>query len=132
MARYTFDQKLGASAMGPLLIRMQRLEFASWTGDALRRNRKTYVMGGQATLFNAAALRAVAERNHTRELWDTSTLVEDMQLTGDLQAMRYATSVSATGSAPALTRSGGRPVQHAERHARCRADASVLEDLPDR
>ena len=99
MARYTFDQKLGASAMARLLIRMQRLEFASWTADALRRNRKTYVLGGQATLFNAAALRAVAERNHTREPWDTSTLVEDMQLTGDLQAMRYATSVSATARA---------------------------------
>jgi len=50
MARYTFDQKLGASAMARLLIRMQRLEFASWTADALRRNRKTYVLGGQATL----------------------------------------------------------------------------------
>ena len=99
MARYTFDQKLGASAMARLLIRMQRLEFFSWTADALRRNRKTYVLGGQATLFNAAALRAVAERNHTREPWDTSTLVEDMQLTGDLQAMRYATNVSATARA---------------------------------
>jgi len=85
--------------MARLLIRMQRLEFASWTADALRRNRKTYVLGGQATLFNAAALRAVAERNHTREPWDTSTLVEDMQLTGDLQAIRYATSVSATARA---------------------------------
>ena len=84
MARYTFDQKLGASAVARLLIRMQRLEIASWTADALRRNHKTYVLGGQATLFNAAALRAVAERNPTREPWDTSTLVEDMQLTGDL------------------------------------------------
>ncbi len=34
MARYTFDQKLSASARARLLIRMQRLEFASWTGDA--------------------------------------------------------------------------------------------------
>ena len=99
MARYTFEQNLGTSAMARLLIRMQRLEFASWTADALRRNRKTYVLGGQATLFNAEALRAVAERNHTREPWDTSTLVEDMQLTGDLQAMRYATNVSTSARA---------------------------------
>ena len=99
MARYTFEQRLGTSVMARLLIRMQRLEFASWTADALRRNRKTYVLGGQATLFNAEALRAVAERNHTREPWDTSTLVEDMQLTGDLQAMRYATNVSTTARA---------------------------------
>jgi len=99
MARYTFDQRLGTSAPARMLIRMQRLEFASWTADALRRNRKTYVLGGQATLFNAEALRAVADRNHTREPWDASTLVEDMQLTGDLQAMRYATNVSTTARA---------------------------------
>ena len=97
MARYTFDQRLGTSAPARMLIRMQRLEFASWT--ALRRNRKTYVLGGQATLFNADALRAVADRNHTLEPWDTGTLVEDMQLTGDLQAMRYATNVSTTARA---------------------------------
>jgi hypothetical protein len=54
---------------------------------------------GQCTLFNAEALRAVAERNRTREPWDTSTMVEDMQLTGDLQAMRYATNVSTSARA---------------------------------
>ena len=99
MARYTFDQQMGTSAMARMLIRMQRLEFASWTADALRRKRKTYVLGGQCTLFSASALRAVAERNRTREPWDTSTMVEDMQLTGDLQAMRYATNVSTTARA---------------------------------
>jgi biofilm PGA synthesis N-glycosyltransferase PgaC len=99
MARYTFDQHMGASAMARMLIRMQRLEFASWTADALHRKRKTYVLGGQCTLFSAEALRAVAVRNRTREPWDTSTMVEDMQLTGDLQAMRYATKVSPTARA---------------------------------
>ena len=78
---------------------LQRLEFEFWTADALHRKRKTYVLGGQCTLFNAEALRAVAERNRTREPWDTSTMVEDMQLTGDLQAMRYATRVSPTARA---------------------------------
>ena len=99
MARYTFEQQAGTSAMARMLIRMQRLEFASWTADALRRKRKTYVLGGQCTLFNAEALRAVAEHNRTREPWDTSTMVEDMQLTGDLQSMRYATKVSTTARA---------------------------------
>ncbi len=106
MARYTFDQRLGASGMARLLIRMQRLEFASWTADALRRNRKTYVLGGQASLFSNDALRAVAERNLTRGPWDTSTLVEDMQLTGDLKAMRYSANVSVSARAyagPMLT-----------------------------
>jgi glycosyltransferase involved in cell wall biosynthesis len=106
MARYTFDQRLGASAMARMLIRMQRLEFASWTADALRRNRKTYVLGGQASLFSNDALRAVAERNLTRGPWDTSTQVEDMQLTGDLKSMRYSANVSTTARAyagPMLT-----------------------------
>src|SRR5580698_7891204 len=106
MARYTFDQRLGATAMARLLIRMQRLEFASWTADALRRNRKTYVLGGQASLFSNDALRAVAERNLTRGPWDTSTQVEDMQLTGDLKSMRYSANVSTTARAyagPMLT-----------------------------
>jgi poly-beta-1,6-N-acetyl-D-glucosamine synthase len=76
--------------MARLLIRMQRLEFSSWTADALRRNRKTYVLGGQATLFNAAALRAVAERNHTREPWDTSTLVGDDQRLSHRPRLRRA------------------------------------------
>lgn len=106
MARYTFDQRLGATAMARLLIRMQRLEFASWTADALRRNRKTYVLGGQVSLFSNDALRAVAEHNLTRGPWDTSAQVEDMQMTGDLRAMRYSANVSVTARAyagPMLT-----------------------------
>jgi biofilm PGA synthesis N-glycosyltransferase PgaC len=99
MARYTFDQRIGASGMARLLIRMQRLEFAAWTADALRRNRKTYVLGGQVSLFSNDALRAVAEHNQTRGPWDTSTQVEDMQLTGDLKAMRYSANVSASARA---------------------------------
>jgi len=99
MARYTFDQRLGATPMARLLIRMQRLEFASWTADALRRNRKTYVLGGQASLFSNDALRAVAERNLTHGPWDTSAQVEDMQLTGDLRAMRYSANVSVSARA---------------------------------
>jgi glycosyltransferase involved in cell wall biosynthesis len=106
MARYTFEQRLATTAMARMLIRMQRLEFASWTADALRRNRKTYVLGGQASLFSNEALRAVAERNQTHGPWDTSTLVEDMQLTGDLKAMKYSANVSTSARAyagPMLT-----------------------------
>jgi len=106
MARYTFDQRAGSSPMARLLIRMQRLEFGSWIADALRRNRKTYVLGGQASLFSAEALRAVAERNLTKGPWDTSAQVEDMQLTGDLRAMRYSANVSVSARAyagPMLT-----------------------------
>jgi poly-beta-1,6-N-acetyl-D-glucosamine synthase len=93
MAKYTFDQRMGVSAGARMLIRLQRLEFASWTMDALRK-RKTYVLGGQASLFRADALRAVALQSPTQAPWNPATMVEDMQLTGDLRAMRYATPVS--------------------------------------
>ncbi len=93
MAKYTFDQRLGVSASARMLIRLQRLEFASWTMDALRR-RKTYVLGGQASLFRADALRAIALQSPTQAPWNPATMVEDMQLTGDLRAMRYTTPVS--------------------------------------
>ena len=93
MAKYTFDQRLAASAGARMLIRLQRLEFASWTMDALRK-RKTYVLGGQASLFRADALRAVALQSPTQAPWNPATMVEDMQLTGDLRAMRYTTPVS--------------------------------------
>jgi cellulose synthase/poly-beta-1,6-N-acetylglucosamine synthase-like glycosyltransferase len=105
MAKYTFDQRLGATAGARMLIRLQRLEFASWTMDALRK-RKTYVLGGQASLFRADALRAVALQSPTQAPWNPATMVEDMQLTGDLRAMRYTTPVSAEARAyagPMLT-----------------------------
>jgi cellulose synthase/poly-beta-1,6-N-acetylglucosamine synthase-like glycosyltransferase len=93
MAKYTFDQRMGVSAGARMLIRLQRLEFASWTMDALRK-RKTYVLGGQASLFRADALRTVAMQSPTQAPWNPATMVEDMQLTGDLRAMRYETPVS--------------------------------------
>jgi len=99
MARYTFDQNLGLTAPARMLIRLQRLEFAGWTADALRRNRKTYVLGGQTSLFSNHALRAVADNNQTKGPWDTSTQVEDMQLTGDFKAMGLTTNVSTTARA---------------------------------
>jgi biofilm PGA synthesis N-glycosyltransferase PgaC len=105
MAKYTFDQRLGATGAARMLIRLQRLEFASWTMDALRR-RKTYVLGGQASLFRADALRAVARQSPTQAPWNPATMVEDMQLTGDLRAMRYTTPVSSEARAyagPMLT-----------------------------
>jgi biofilm PGA synthesis N-glycosyltransferase PgaC len=99
MARYTFDQHMGQTAGARMLIRLQRLEFAGWTSDALHRSRKTYVLGGQASLFNNSALRRVADTKQMRGPWDTSTMVEDMQLTGDLKAMGLSTNVSLTARA---------------------------------
>jgi poly-beta-1,6-N-acetyl-D-glucosamine synthase len=64
------------------------------------------VLGGQASLFSNEALRAVAARNQTHGPWDTSTLVEDMQLTGDLKGMKFSANVSTSARAyagPMLT-----------------------------
>jgi biofilm PGA synthesis N-glycosyltransferase PgaC len=98
MARYSFDQRLGATFAARMLIRLQRLEFASWTADILRKKR-TYVLGGQASLFRADALRAVALQSPTQAPWNPASQVEDMLLTGDLRAMRYETPVSARARA---------------------------------
>jgi poly-beta-1,6-N-acetyl-D-glucosamine synthase len=65
-----------------------------------------YVLGGQVSLFSNDALRDVAARNLTRGPWDTSAQVEDMQITGDLRALRYSGNVSVTARAyagPMLT-----------------------------
>jgi cellulose synthase/poly-beta-1,6-N-acetylglucosamine synthase-like glycosyltransferase len=87
MARYTFEQ-----ADGGTLTRMQRLEFSSWTDDLLAKRRNTYVLGGQCSMFRADALVKVSARRFGVP-WDTGTLVEDMQLTGDLRSMGYKTVV---------------------------------------
>lgn len=92
MARYTFHQQ------GGMLVRMQRAEFASWTDDLLSKKRNTYVLGGQCSLFRNSALLRVAEKRMGVP-WDTSTLVEDMQLTGDLRGLGYKTTVHAEARA---------------------------------
>ena len=84
---------------------------ASIAGVASRRASRPaaprhYVLGGQVSLFSNDALRDVAARNLTRGPWDTSAQVEDMQITGDLRALRYSANVSVTALAyagPMLT-----------------------------
>lgn len=87
MARYTFHQE------GGMLVRMQRVEFSDWTDSLLHNKRNTYVLGGQLSLFRASALLRVAEKRMGVP-WDTSSMVEDMQLTGDLRGLGYKTTVN--------------------------------------
>jgi biofilm PGA synthesis N-glycosyltransferase PgaC len=87
MARYTFHQE------GGMLVRMQRVEFSDWTDSLLHNKRNTYVLGGQLSLFRASALLKVAEKRMGVP-WDTSSQVEDMQLTGDLRGLGYKTTVN--------------------------------------
>ncbi len=106
MARYTFDPDLGQSKWARLLVRMQRLEFASWTIDILHRKRNTYVLGGQATLFRVSALQQIVDEERRLSPWDPEAQVEDMELTWMLSARDWETKVSATARAyagPMLT-----------------------------
>lgn len=106
MARYTFDPDLGQSKWARLLVRMQRLEFASWTLDILQRKRNTYVLGGQATLFRVEALQQIVDEERRLCPWDPDAQVEDMELTWMLSVRDWETKVSATARAyagPMLT-----------------------------
>lgn len=106
MARYTFDPDLGQSKWARLLVRMQRLEFASWTIDILHRKRNTYVLGGQATLFRVDALQQIVDEERRLSPWDPEAQVEDMELTWMLSTRDWETKVSATARAyagPMLT-----------------------------
>ncbi len=106
MARYTFDADLGQTRLARTLIRLQRMEFASWTIDMLHRKRNTYVLGGQATLFRVRALREVVEGERRLSPWDPEAQVEDMELTWALNQRNWETKVSATARAyagPMLT-----------------------------
>jgi cellulose synthase/poly-beta-1,6-N-acetylglucosamine synthase-like glycosyltransferase len=82
-----------------LLIRLQRMEFSSWTLDILHRKRNTYVLGGQATLFRVAALQEVVEGERRHSPWDPEAQVEDMELTWALNARGWDCKVSATARA---------------------------------
>jgi biofilm PGA synthesis N-glycosyltransferase PgaC len=99
MARYTFDSDLAQTRWARLLVRLQRMEFASWTLEMLRRKRSTYVLGGQATLFRVSALQEVVDSERRLSPWDPEAQVEDMELTWALKARRWETKVSPTARA---------------------------------
>lgn len=99
MARYTFDVKLGTSFWARQLIRAQRMDFASWLTDIMARNRSTYVLGGQATLFRVKHLQEVMFTHERHSPWDPDAQVEDMELTWRLHEAGRKTLVSATARA---------------------------------
>jgi cellulose synthase/poly-beta-1,6-N-acetylglucosamine synthase-like glycosyltransferase len=99
MARYTFAPEMGQTRFARLLIRLQRMEFSSWTLDMLHRRRNTYVLGGQATLFRVKALQEVVEGERRHSPWDPEAQVEDMELTWALNSRGWDCKVSATARA---------------------------------
>jgi biofilm PGA synthesis N-glycosyltransferase PgaC len=99
MARYTFDMKLSSTFIGRQLIRAQRMDFASWLTDIMAKERSTYVLGGQATLFRVAHLQDVVTTHERNSPWDPDAQVEDMELTWRLHEAGRKTLVSATARA---------------------------------
>ena len=81
MCRYTFDINLGTTFIARQLIRAQRMDFASWLTEIMARNRSTYVLGGQATLFRIKHLQQVVTDHERHSPWDPDAQVEDMELT---------------------------------------------------
>lgn len=99
MARYTFDMQLGTTFVARQLIRAQRLDFASWLTDIMARQRSTYVLGGQATLFRVKHLQEITQQHERNSPWDPDAQVEDMELTWRLHEAGRKTLVSATARA---------------------------------
>ncbi|RIJ76848.1 glycosyltransferase family 2 protein, partial [Nakamurella silvestris] len=99
MARYTFDMGLGSSWFARQLIRAQRIDFASWLTDIMAKERSTYVLGGQATLFRVKHLQDVVDVHERNSPWDPDAQVEDMELTWRLHEAGRKTLVSATARA---------------------------------
>jgi len=99
MCRYTFDISLGTTFVARQLIRAQRMDFASWLTDIMARNRSTYVLGGQATLFRIKHLQQVVTDHERHSPWDPDAQVEDMELTWRLHEAGRKTLVSATARA---------------------------------
>ena len=99
MARYTFDINQGSTFVARQLIRAQRMDFASWLTDIMARNRSTYVLGGQATLFRVKHLQEVVNTHERHSPWDPDAQVEDMELTWRLHEAGRKTLVSATARA---------------------------------
>jgi cellulose synthase/poly-beta-1,6-N-acetylglucosamine synthase-like glycosyltransferase len=105
-ARYTLNEQLADNGWGRLLIRAQRHDFASWLMDLMAKDRKTYVLGGQATLFRTQSLAEVVANGDRNAPWDPDSQVEDMELTWRLHELGKLTLVSPTARAyagPMLT-----------------------------
>jgi biofilm PGA synthesis N-glycosyltransferase PgaC len=98
-ARYTFDPSLGRNRSERLLIRLQRLEFASSGLDTMYHKRHTYVLGGQATLFRVKAMAEVIDGENLYSPWNPEDQVEDMGLTWNLKERGWEVKVSATARA---------------------------------
>jgi biofilm PGA synthesis N-glycosyltransferase PgaC len=99
-AKYSFQVSPDLTRSQKRLVLSQRAEFAmTEIKQQLRRGRRTEILGGQATLFRAEALREVANVTDGKVPWSVTSAVEDAELTRSMQRLKYQTLVSAKARA---------------------------------
>lgn len=101
MAKYSFKIPSTKDMRGKSLslIHGQRHEFAVTGIRQQLRGYRSEILGGQATLFRAEALREAARMTDGGAPWDPETLVEDAELTRTLQKLGYTNATSAEARA---------------------------------
>ena len=97
-ARYSFKTPSDTKSKTMSLVYGQRHEFTKKELDDALHGR-AHILGGQATLFEVAALREVAQVSAGYVPWSQDTLVEDAELTRSLEKLGYAPGVSSTARA---------------------------------
>ncbi|SRR6266568_3845449 len=77
----------------PLIVRLQRAEFAKWTTTGLRRG-WTSVLAGTGCAIRNSALKAVAMRDDRDGPWTYDSMVEDFELTYRIRELGYLCQIS--------------------------------------
>ncbi|MFT8930597.1 MAG: glycosyltransferase family 2 protein [Sporolactobacillus sp.] len=96
-----FQEKIESGAYGGPFSRWwiarQKIDMASWTLQLFTKGRgRTYVLGGQTSMFNPDALEAVRAAQGTVSYLRDDTQVEDMALTWMIEKCGYKALVSPT------------------------------------
>jgi hypothetical protein len=94
LVRDTVDDVLGSSRPVRLLLTVFGPGQLSARHAVLERRRPTTALGGRVALFDAVALRAVADANETRGPWDPSARAAHVRLICDLAEIGRRATVS--------------------------------------
>ncbi|MDB5184707.1 MAG: glycosyltransferase family 2 protein [Candidatus Saccharibacteria bacterium] len=101
IAEFRKDKNLGGSSskftmLGtPMIVRLQRAEFAKWTTTGLRRGWAS-VLAGTGCMIRNTALKELAARDDREGPWSYNSVVEDFELTYRLREMGYLCQISPT------------------------------------
>jgi biofilm PGA synthesis N-glycosyltransferase PgaC len=77
----------------PMLVRLQRAEFAKWTTTGLRRG-WTSVLAGTGCMIRNSALKTIAARDDRTGPWCYESMVEDFELTYRIRENGYLCQIS--------------------------------------